>query len=140
MVITKATEADIAEILALQKLAYLSEAELYNDYTIQPLVQDEISLLAEFKTGIILKAVIGRQIAGSVRANLNNDTCYIGKLIVSPEHQNKGIGKQLMKAIEKIYGKAARYELFTGDKSTKNKALYAQLNYEIFDLKALMIN
>lgn len=137
MLINTATEADIAEILALQKLAYQSEALLYNDYTIQPLVQDEFSLLEEFKNGTILKATIDQQIIGSVRATIGGDTCYLGKLIVSPEHQNKGIGKQLMKAIEEIYGKVAHYELFTGDQSVKNIALYELLGYEIFNHKII---
>ena len=37
--ITKALYSDLEEILALQKLAYQSEAELYDDYTIPPLTQ-----------------------------------------------------------------------------------------------------
>lgn len=137
MLISTATAADIAEILALQKLAYQSEAELYNDYTIQPLVQDEISLLEEFKTSTILKATIDQQIIGSVRATVKGNTCYIGKLIVSPDEQNKGIGKQLMKAIEEIYKDTTRYELFTGDQSMKNIALYERLGYAVFDRKTI---
>jgi predicted N-acetyltransferase YhbS len=140
MEIVTAKAADIPEILALQKLAHQSEAELYNDYTIQPLVQDESSLLEEFKTGIILKAVSDQQIIGSVRASFKGNTCYIGKLIVSPEWQNKGISRQLMKAIEEKYGDADLYELFTDDKSIKNMALYAGLGYEIFDMKAINDN
>ncbi len=35
MKISEAKAADIPAILKLQKLAYQSEAELYNDYTIQ---------------------------------------------------------------------------------------------------------
>ncbi|EHQ25591.1 GNAT family N-acetyltransferase [Mucilaginibacter paludis] len=137
MEIINSQASDITEILALQKLAYQSEAELYNDYTIQPLMQDESSLLEEFKTAIILKAVTDPQIIGSVRANFEVNTCYIGKLIVSPEWQNKGIGKQLMKVIEEKYGDAERYELFTWDKSIKNMALYATLGYEIFDMRTI---
>ena len=137
MEIINAKASDITEILALQKLAYQSEAELYNDHMIQPLMQDESSLLEELKTSIILKAVTDQQIIGSVRANFKVDTCFIGKLIVSPEWRNKGIGKQLMKAIEEKYGDAERYELFTGDKSIKNMALYAGLGYEIFDMRTI---
>jgi len=37
--ITKAIADDLQEILDLQKLAYTSEAELYEDFTIQPLRQ-----------------------------------------------------------------------------------------------------
>ena len=36
MTIEQATSKDAADILALQKLAYLSEAEICGDYRIQP--------------------------------------------------------------------------------------------------------
>lgn len=38
-IITAASPADAAAILALQKLAYQSEARLYNDFSIPPLLQ-----------------------------------------------------------------------------------------------------
>jgi hypothetical protein len=39
MKIEKANYEDLAEILDLQKLAYQSEAQILNDYSIQPLNQ-----------------------------------------------------------------------------------------------------
>jgi len=39
MIIEKATVSDAEELLALQKLAYRSEAEIYDDFSIPPLVQ-----------------------------------------------------------------------------------------------------
>jgi hypothetical protein len=39
MIIGKANKDDLREILALQKLAYKSEAELYDDHSIPPLTQ-----------------------------------------------------------------------------------------------------
>lgn len=56
-------------------------------------MQDEFSLPEEFKNGTTLKATIDQEIIGSVRAAVKDDTCYIGKLIVAPDQQNKGIGK-----------------------------------------------
>jgi hypothetical protein len=46
--IEKATVSDAEEILALQKLAYKSEAELYSDYSIPPMTQTLDEILAEF--------------------------------------------------------------------------------------------
>jgi hypothetical protein len=37
--IKKASTDDVEEILQLQKQAYLSEADLYNDYNIKPFIQ-----------------------------------------------------------------------------------------------------
>ena len=72
-----------------------------------------------------------KTIIGSVRTNDQDGTCYIGKLMVHPNHHNKGFGKMLMNAIEGIYPRF-RYELFTGSKSKKNIALYEKLGYKAF--------
>lgn len=41
MIIKKAEFSDMKEIILLQKIAYRAEAELYNDFSIPPLVQTE---------------------------------------------------------------------------------------------------
>jgi len=38
--IERASEYDVEEVLLLQKLAYRSEAEIYNEFSIEPLVQE----------------------------------------------------------------------------------------------------
>ncbi|HHX64773.1 MAG TPA: GNAT family N-acetyltransferase [Chloroflexi bacterium] len=132
MLITKATVDDAAEILALQKLAFQSEAALYNDYSIAPLTQTLDDLIAQFSTHVILKAVVDGRIVGSVRGTLRDGTCHIGRLVVHPDYQNRGIGKQLMSAIEAHYGDARRYEIFTGNRSERTLYLYGKLGYHEF--------
>lgn len=126
-----ASKADLEEILQLQKLSYLSEAEIYNDFNIPPLLQTIDELELEAKSCIILKVVSDRKIVGSVRAYEKAGTCYIGKLIVHPQYQNKGIGKALLSAVEKCFGHA-RFEIFTGCKSEKNLSLYQKVGYRVF--------
>jgi|GEM_PF-367178 len=126
-----AVKSDLDQILALQKLAYISEAEIYNDFNIPPLAQTMEELEEEAKESIILKVVEDGCIVGSVRALQKAGTCHIGKLIVHPQYRNKGIGKMLLRAVEKHFG-AVRYELFTGHLSRKNLALYEKLGYRIF--------
>ena len=123
---------DCREILDLQKLAYIQEAQIYNDFSIQPLNQTFDEIKMEFESRTVLKAMIEGKIMGSVRAYEENDTCYIGKLIVHPEYQNKGIGSGLMKEIEVKFNTVKRYELFTGERSDKNLYLYQKIGYEIF--------
>jgi ribosomal protein S18 acetylase RimI-like enzyme len=123
--------SDAEEILFLQKLSYRSEAEIYNDFSIEPLVQTIEQLREQFATHVVLKAIVDKTIIGSVRAYEKDGTCYIGKLMINPNHQNKGIGKKLMDAIEGHFPKC-RYELFTGSKSEKNISLYEKLGYKKF--------
>lgn len=68
---------------------------------------------------------------------MRNCTCYIGKLIVHPDFQNKGIGKELMNYVETYFNKAKRYELFTGNKSHRNLHFYKRLGYEKFREKII---
>lgn len=128
---------DADEILELQKTAYLSEAEIYDDYSIPPLVQTGSEIAADMQAQTYLKMERGGRIIGSVRGHMIGDTCHIGRLIVHPEFQNQGLGSALMEAIEARFADATRYELFTGDRSAKNLHLYQRSGYRIFDRKAL---
>jgi GNAT superfamily N-acetyltransferase len=137
MKIENATLGDCSEILALQKKAYISEAVLYRDFNIPPLLQTLESIEEEFRKGIMLKCVEEDFIIGSVRAFRVETTCFIGKLIVDDLFQNKGIGKKLMQEIEMMFPDANRFELFTGHKSLKNISLYQKIGYNIFDQKEI---
>jgi len=132
MIIKRATIADAEDILALQKLAYISEAEIYDDFTIPPLVQTLEEIRGDFEKQVLLKAIIDGRIIGSVRAFSEKETCYIDRLIVHPDSQNQGIGTTLMTEIENIFRPSNRFELFTGHKSEKNLHLYQKLGYKIF--------
>lgn len=132
MEIERAMISDAEEILSLQKLAYRSEAEIYNDFNIPPLVQTLESIEKDFENQYFLKAVMDGKIVGSVRAYTKEGTCYIGRLIVHPDFQNRGIGTDLMNEIERIFNTCRRFELFTGDKSERNLYLYQKLGYKIF--------
>lgn len=121
--IERAEEGDLEEILALQKLAYLSEAQLYNDFSIPPLRETLDDLRRKAEADVVLKAVAGGRTVGSVRGFEKDGTCHIGRLVVHPDHQNRGIGSRLLAGIQSCF-EGARYELFTGHRSQKNLALY----------------
>jgi Ni,Fe-hydrogenase III small subunit/GNAT superfamily N-acetyltransferase len=121
------------EILALQKLAYQSEAELYNDFTLSPLRQTIEEIKNDFSDQVFLKAVMDGKIVGSVRASLKDHNCMIRRLFVHPTYQNLGIGAKLMNEAERRFKTAVnRFEVFTGDKSKRNIFFYEKLGYEVF--------
>ena len=77
MKILHAVKDDAEEILQLQYLAYESEAKIYNDWSLPALTQSLESLMAEFDSALILKAVQGNKIVGSVRAIVVGDLCKL---------------------------------------------------------------
>jgi ribosomal protein S18 acetylase RimI-like enzyme len=135
--ICNAEPKDAESILALQKFAYQSEAELYNDWTLPPLTQTLESLLEEFASSVVLKAVSGERIVGSVRAKVATGICAIGRLVVHPDYQGQGIGSRLLRSIESRFPDVTKYELFTGSKSEANIRLYQRHGYNISRTQAL---
>ena len=130
-----ATTDDAEHILNLQKIAYQSEARRYNDYSLPPLIQRLDEIKSDFKKQLFLKAVISGTITGSVRAYIENGTCFIGRLIVHPDYQKQGIGSRLIHHIEDRFSNADRFELFTGQKSEEALHLYNKFGYTIFKNK-----
>jgi GNAT superfamily N-acetyltransferase len=146
--IASAAPEDAPAILELQKLAYQSEARLYNDWNIPPLTQTLDELVSDFTAKIFLKAQIGDKIVGSVRGHQLEDTCYVERLIVHPDVRVQGIGTALMAQIESCFDslserlcltagyrqrqRVQRFELFTGHKSDRNIRLYERLGYQLF--------
>jgi|SRR5271157_2336580 len=124
---------EVAEaILNLQVLAYQQEAVLYNNYAIPPLLQSLQSLKEEFQTQTFLVARLNGEVVGSVRAVCRDGRCHIGRLIVHPSLQRRGLGSRLLAAIETAFPEALRYELFTGQRSEGNLRLYKRLGYREF--------
>ena len=138
--ILPAKRKDLETILQLQKDCYLTEAQIYNDYNIPPLKQDLKSLEKEFENTTILKGMINGEIVGSVRGFVDNGTCFIGKLIVKKDFQNKGIGRLLLDSIETNFKDCYRFELFTGYKSQKNLYLYNKQGYKEFKRQVINDN
>lgn len=133
MNITRTQRADLAAILQLQYLAYYSEAELLNDFSIPPLQEtlEEISSLYD-RDDIFLKMESeDGQIVGSVRGHCENNTLFIGKLMVHPDWRRNGLGRRLLEYIQTLFP-ACRYELFTSSESKKNIALYQRSGFHIF--------
>jgi GNAT superfamily N-acetyltransferase len=124
-----ATLQDAAAVLELQKLAYQSEARLYGDWTLPPLTQTLEELRAEFAASVTLKTTEAGRLIGSVRAREADGVCRIGRLIVHPELQGRGVGTILLRHIEAEFPGASVFELFTGNRSDGNLRLYERLGY-----------
>lgn len=132
MEIKPAVVEDADAILALQHLAYQSEAAIYDDFTLPPLLESLEETRARFQDRRFLKAVESERVVGSVRAFADLGTCHVERLIVHPDCRRQGIGTALLRAIEMLFPGANRFELFTGHKSEGNLRIYEREGYRTF--------
>lgn len=128
-IINRANQKDIPEILALQKIAYRSEAEIYGDDSVPALGQTMEEITVDFDRMIFLKAVVNGKIIGSIRGYREGDTAYISRVIVHPYFQRRGLATRLIKQIEQEVGDVRMYEGFTGHQSLRNIHLYEKMGY-----------
>ncbi|GHF89865.1 GNAT family N-acetyltransferase [Streptomyces thermodiastaticus] len=132
--ISAATEQDAEQILKLQYLSFQSEAALYGNYRIDPLVQTLDSVREEVARDCVIVARLGEEVVGSVRGRVGEDgAAVIGKLCVHPRLQGHGIGARLLRAVETALTEkhgATRFRLHTGHRSENNLRLYRRVGYE----------
>ncbi|MFB7656548.1 MULTISPECIES: GNAT family N-acetyltransferase [unclassified Streptomyces] len=132
--ISAATEKDAEQIFRLQYLCFQSEAALYGNYRIDPLVQTLDSVRDEVAADCVYVARLGEEVVGSVRGRVSEDgAAAIGKLCVHPRLQGHGIGARLLRAAEAALADergAKRFRLHTGHRSESGLRLYRRVGYE----------
>lgn len=126
---------DAEEILQVQKEAFEGQAKIYDNYELPPLTQSLDSIKNEFKTKAFLKVLWNGQIIASVRFEEKDNFVSIDRIVVKPEHQNKGIGTAMLNRIETFVPNAVAFRLFTGNKSARNIHLYEKHGYRIMNKK-----
>jgi len=130
--IQQAGRDDATRILEVQYQAYRQEAALYSGVALPPLLEDADALRAAMRTHVVLKALADGVIVGAVRGRATEGTCYIGRLIVAPDYQGRGLGSALLAALEDAFAHVHRFELFTGHLSLRNLGFYGRRGYVEF--------
>ncbi|MFD5658515.1 GNAT family N-acetyltransferase [Streptomyces hirsutus] len=132
--ISAATEQDAEQIFRLQYLCFQSEAALYGNYRIAPLVQSLDSVREEVTADLVFVARLGDEIVGSVHGRSTEDAAAaIGKLCVHPRLQGHGIGARLLRAAESALAEewgARMFRLQAGHRSESNLQLYSRVGYQ----------
>jgi ech hydrogenase subunit C len=130
-VYARAEQSDVAEILALQKIAYQSEAELYGDDSLPAMHQTLPEIEAEFGQAVFMKAVVNGKIVGSIRGHVDGATARFTRCIVHPYFQKRGIGRKLITEIERTSpAEITRFEAVAGHKSKRRLHVYGEMGYE----------
>ena len=116
------------ELLTLQRAAYVTEAQLYDDIRLPALVQTLDDLVDELAVSTCAAAVAGARLVGAVRTRERDGVLHVGRLVVAPDLQGQGIGTRLLLAAEQAT-KLAQATLFTGARSAANLRLYRRHGY-----------
>ena len=128
--ITPAIIADTGELFTVQRAAYVSEAQRYADPHIPPLTESLAEVRESVRAGDVLVARIAGRLVGGVRGVRHGDLCRVGRLVVAPDMQGRGIGTSLLVAVERAHaGRVHAMTLFTGADSADNLRLYHRLGY-----------
>jgi len=130
-VIGPAVPADAGELWTLQRAAYLPEARRHGSFDLPPLTETLEEVVAALSTGTVLVARLGPRLVGSVRGQLAaDDVWYVGRLLVAPDQEGRGLGSALMERIEQLAAPTARtLRLLTGVHSTTTLGFYARRGY-----------
>lgn len=131
--ISVASEKDAEQIFRLRYLCFQSEAALYGNYRIDPLVQGLDSVREEVAADCVFVARLGEEVIGSVSGRLTEDgAAGIGGLCVHPRLQGHGIGARLLRAAESALAEergATSFRLHTGHRSGGSLRLYRSVGY-----------
>ncbi|RZT84173.1 acetyltransferase (GNAT) family protein [Pseudonocardia sediminis] len=131
-VLAPAGAADAAEILVLQRCCWVTEA-IENDRLDVPALHESAEQVRErVRTRPHWTVRLDGRLVGGVGARLLADgkTWDIGRLMVAPDLAGRGLGRALLAFAE---GQAppgvTTFTLFTGERSVRNRRMYARAGY-----------
>jgi ech hydrogenase subunit C len=128
--VQKAQRSDVRPIYLLQKLAYRSEAENFNDYRITSLARPLKSIQEDVRDGVFLKAELLGEIIGCVRGRVEDGRYVISQLAVHPLYQKHGVSERLVRSIEAEGERLAPVlEVNAGYRSEHNVHFFRRMGY-----------
>ncbi|QIK76973.1 tRNA (guanosine(37)-N1)-methyltransferase TrmD [Nocardioides piscis] len=129
-----ATAADAGELFTLQRACWLQEQEANPGVSIPALAEsldDVRHWLGEWTTYVARDPASGR-LLGAVRGRVAHEEWDIGRIMVAPDLQGRGLGRQLLALIEAAApASLSTYVLFTGVGSVRNIAMYKKAGFRL---------
>ncbi|MCW2852691.1 MAG: transposon TnsE [Nocardioides sp.] len=131
--IVPATRGDAGELLTLQRACWLQEAIANESVSGIPALHesydDVVAWLAEWTTFVVRAE--GR-LVGAVRGRMEGAAWDIGRVMVAPDLQSRGLGRVLLEHIQAVApAEATSYVLFTGAKSADNLRMYQKAGFRL---------
>jgi tRNA (guanine37-N1)-methyltransferase len=128
--------ADAGELFTLQRACWVQEMQANPGAPIPALEETYADLQRWITTDTVLVVRSGGRLVGAVRASLHDGPegaqWDIGRLMVAPDLQGRGIGRMLLERIEAAAPEQATgFVLFTGAGSTRNQKMYQRAGYRL---------
>jgi tRNA (guanine37-N1)-methyltransferase len=130
--IRTATRADAGELFTLTRACWLQEQRANPDKVfpaIEESLEDAVRGIEECTTFV---ARVAGRIVGSCRGRLAADVWDIGRVMVAPDLQGRGLGAYLLTLIEQAApAEATSYALVAGARSADNIRMYKRAGYRL---------
>src|SRR6478752_3022443 len=127
-----ATRADAGELYTLTRACWLQELWANPGVPIPALEESLDDLVASLDTWTTIVARAGGRLVGSCRGRAEGEVWDVGRVMVAPDLQGRGLGRFLLDLIEQAApADVTSYQLFTGAGSTANIAMYKKAGYRL---------
>jgi tRNA (guanine37-N1)-methyltransferase len=130
--VVRATPGDAGEILTLQRACWVQEA-VANDSLAIPALHESLADVEEsLRVWDNYVVRVAGRLVGAVRGRLDGEAWDIGRLMVAPDLQGRGLGRVLLEHIQAVAPAAATsYVLFTGVASAENQRMYKKAGFRL---------
>lgn len=136
LTIHRAQASDVEDMHRIQMRAFEEEGRRGGTRDIPPL-QEQVAAIAEHvQTQIALIARDGARTVGCVRGVLQGRVCTVRALVVEPAWLGRGVGSQLLKALEAELQDVDRVDLTTNTIMEGNVAFYERHGYHVVEYTA----
>ena len=100
MAIRAATQGDADQIAAVLRAAFAEYESLYTPAGFAATTPGPDVILSRMREGPVWVAIQQRRVIGTVAAVHQSDGCYVRGMAVLPQARAKGVGRQLLMAVE----------------------------------------
>jgi tRNA (guanine37-N1)-methyltransferase len=124
--------ADAGELMTLQRACWVPEQRANPALDMDTLTEDIDDVRAWTGAGTVLVLRSSGRLVGAVRGRQVGDHWYVDRLMVAPDLQGRGLGRELLRRIEESAPAGLdTVRLSTGAGSKRNLRLYRKAGYRV---------
>ncbi len=126
------TRADAGELFTLTRACWLQELQANPGVRVPALEESFEDLLRSLDEWTTFVARAGGRLVGSARGRAEGTVWDVGRVMVAPDLQGRGLGRYLLALIEDAApAEVTSYSLFTGAGSVDNLRMYKKAGYRL---------